>query len=121
MALLEVVIIATLGSALTNGAPSTELLRYQQSEVKVSSKALKLIENTIKNEIYTNLVKTHLGLTPDCAAVSCKQIAELKPHYDSGYYWIKGVLGAVGVYCDCLLYTSPSPRDATLSRMPSSA
>ena len=24
-------------------------------------------------------------------------------------------------YCDCLLYTSPSPRDATLSRMPSSA
>ena len=25
------------------------------------------------------------------------------------------------VGCDCLLYTSPSPRDATLSRMPSSA
>ena len=25
-----------------------------------------------------------------------------------------------GIYC-CLLYTSPSPRDATLSRMPSSA
>ena len=24
-------------------------------------------------------------------------------------------------YCLCLLYTSPSPRDATLSRMPSSA
>ena len=26
-----------------------------------------------------------------------------------------------GRYCTCLLYTSPSPRDATLSRMPSSA
>ena len=26
-----------------------------------------------------------------------------------------------GSYEDCLLYTSPSPRDATLSRMPSSA
>jgi len=25
------------------------------------------------------------------------------------------------LYSDCLLYTSPSPRDATLSRMPSSA
>ena len=25
------------------------------------------------------------------------------------------------VCCTCLLYTSPSPRDATLSRMPSSA
>ena len=26
-----------------------------------------------------------------------------------------------GKNCTCLLYTSPSPRDATLSRMPSSA
>ena len=26
-----------------------------------------------------------------------------------------------GTHCNCLLYTSPSPRDATLSRMPSSA
>ena len=26
-----------------------------------------------------------------------------------------------GVFVTCLLYTSPSPRDATLSRMPSSA
>ena len=25
------------------------------------------------------------------------------------------------LFCSCLLYTSPSPRDATLSRMPSSA
>ena len=93
-------IIAMLGSAVTSGAPSTELLRYQQTEVKVSSKALELIENIIKNEIYTNLVKTYLGLTPNYAAISCKQIAELKPHYDSGYYWIKGVSGAVGVYCE---------------------
>ena len=28
---------------------------------------------------------------------------------------------AIGALCACLLYTSPSPRDATLSRMPSSA
>ena len=25
------------------------------------------------------------------------------------------------IYCGCLLYTSPSPRDGLLSRMPSSA
>ena len=30
-------------------------------------------------------------------------------------------LGALTCQKDCLLYTSPSPRDATLSRMPSSA
>ena len=36
-----------------------------------------------------------------------------------------GMLGAaylsLGRYDDCLLYTSPSPRDRTRSRMPSSA
>ena len=32
------------------------------------------------------------------------------------------MLGSIkSLYKDCLLYTSPSPRDATLSRMPSSA
>ena len=30
-------------------------------------------------------------------------------------------VGAKPLFIDCLLYTSPSPRDATLSRMPSSA
>ena len=29
--------------------------------------------------------------------------------------------GGVDCFATCLLYTSPSPRDATLSRMPSSA
>ena len=31
------------------------------------------------------------------------------------------VTGMAGMAYSCLLYTSPSPRDATLSRMPSSA
>ena len=30
-------------------------------------------------------------------------------------------IGGMAVFWTCLLYTSPSPRDATLSRMPSSA
>ena len=34
--------------------------------------------------------------------------------------WIKSFRGAL-LLISCLLYTSPSPRDATLSRMPSSA
>ena len=36
------------------------------------------------------------------------------------FYGRKGSPRA-GLIQDCLLYTSPSPRDATLSRMPSSA
>ena len=31
------------------------------------------------------------------------------------------VVNRIGLLTGCLLYTSPSPRDATLSRMPSSA
>ena len=34
--------------------------------------------------------------------------------------WVKNVVN-VSVYKRCLLYTSPSPRDGLLSRMPSSA
>ena len=34
---------------------------------------------------------------------------------------IMGAKAAMDLNLDCLLYTSPSPRDATLSRMPSSA
>ena len=45
--------------------------------------------------------------------------------YDSDHQLARGEVGKVGVPInhlgDCLLYTSPSPRDATLSRMPSSA
>ena len=33
----------------------------------------------------------------------------------------EGVERTFALYSPCLLYTSPSPRDATLSRMPSSA
>ena len=39
-------------------------------------------------------------------------------------FWRTGIYGADAKVVDgisCLLYTSPSPRDATLSRMPSSA
>ena len=40
-------------------------------------------------------------------------------HAFSGEYWDSK---DIGVYvCACLLYTSTSPRDAKLSRMPSSA
>ena len=52
--------------------------------------------------------------------------------FDRDIYYEMGELGILGAtlkgygcagvnYVSCLLYTSPSPRDATLSRMPSSA
>ena len=41
--------------------------------------------------------------------------------YKGGYDWSKQFRKSARIVGDCLLYTSPSPRDATLSRMPSSA
>ena len=35
--------------------------------------------------------------------------------------WVDNEAGVLARIAGCLLYTSPSPRDATLSRMPSSA
>ena len=38
-----------------------------------------------------------------------------------GYGWATLIKGVADKYHPCLLYTSPSPRDGLLSRMPSSA
>ena len=84
---------------ITPGAASTGVLQAAE-EVKVSSNAMQLIEDIIKQEIHSNLLKMYLGLAPEYAASSCKQIAELKSHYNSGYYWVQGTSGAVGVYCE---------------------
>ena len=35
--------------------------------------------------------------------------------------WGNDATASISVTCTCLLYTSPSPRDGLLSRMPSSA
>ena len=41
--------------------------------------------------------------------------------WDFSSRWFKDVQNLSTIHTTCLLYTSPSPRDATLSRMPSSA
>ena len=43
------------------------------------------------------------------------------PDSDSWWNTIKNGIALAGKQMDCLLYTSPSPRDGLLSRMPSSA
>ena len=54
------------------------------------------------------------------AEAGIKTIVNLRGESPKGYYLLeKEACEAHGI--TCLLYTSPSPRDATLSRMPSSA
>ena len=58
---------------------------------------------------------------------NCIKNATLAPNSSNMQLWEfyhitdKKVLSQLSKACFCLLYTSPSPRDATLSRMPSSA
>ena len=66
--------------------------------------------------VYTTVASREEALTMAKALVerrlaACAQIEEI----ESVYRW-EGAL-----HHDCLLYTSPSPRDGLLSRMPSSA
>ena len=61
-------------------------------------------------------------LTISRAATGRKKILVAKGSYHGSAPWCTPVAtGVVEEDTSCLLYTSPSPRDATLSRMPSSA
>ena len=85
---------------IDRGDEDPELLQYRESKEKV---------------VYDRPeTKHHLAYMDDCLVHSKK-----KDHL----YHIVALLKALikhGLKI-CLLYTSPSPRDATLSRMPSSA
>ena len=61
--------------------------------------------------------------TPWCTATTAvKEIVPNAPYEDIVYYYVYGNCTDSGApYRACLLYTSPSPRDRTRSRMPSSA
>ena len=86
---------------------------------------------TVEVEVTTVSGASGRAIVPSGASTGQFEAVELRDGGDR--YGGKGVLTAVGfVNTDlaesiiglpvtCLLYTSPSPRDATLSRMPSSA
>ena len=62
--------------------------------------------------------------TPDCKQFGIGSICFQNTSSESVEVEMKDVKMEVLAFttlCICLLYTSPSPRDATLSRMPSSA
>ena len=56
-------------------------------------------------------------VSPEASIVSSEVDMVLIPGIDGD----AGILPDHAPFMTCLLYTSPSPRDATLSRMPSSA
>ena len=81
-------------------ASPTSLALSKVEEPVVSEEALEEIEEIIEGEIAKNLISAHLGVSPEYAAASCRQIGELRPGYASGYYWVRGGSGPTGVYCE---------------------
>ena len=63
---------------------------------------------------------TSVGLTDGLSKIGKKSIVCLREPSLGPSFGMKGG-AAGGGYAHCLLYTSPSPRDGLLSRMPSSA
>ena len=93
--------IIAVGSSYANGicpareSNTTVVLPY----LRISSEGLS--EEIIKSAIQNFLARNNeFALTSDNPAISCKKIAELRPSYVSGYYWIQGASGAVEVYCE---------------------
>ena len=65
----------------------------------------------VKKDTTDDYLVAGRGMSPPLAALSAVST------WNSGYMFI----GFIGFTYTCLLYTSPSPRDRTRSRMPSSA
>ena len=58
---------------------------------------------------------------PDEAENFLRRAVDIESSSADAHYALAGVLDRLGQNEDCLLYTSPSPRDLSTSRMPSSA
>ena len=79
-------------------------------------KAHEITEDPIVNEVITMIVKRHMqGMTK-----FGKTMADSERPFDE---WVDETIEELldAIHYFCLLYTSPSPRDRTRSRMPSSA
>ena len=113
------VVVAIIGILSAVAVPQFQKFqrKAKQSEVKTALAAVYTGQKVIRAETgsyYSNLWV--LGYEPE---------GNIK--YDVGFGTVNlgsnlpGYSGFPYNHNDCLLYTSPSPRDATLSRMPSSA
>ena len=84
-----------------------------------SEQAIRLDPQNARAYLVRGLVRSRLGETQDALADADKGI-NLQPTFAGGY----GLRGTIRLLLEdygCLLYTSPSPRDLSTSRMPSSA
>ena len=90
---------------------------------KISAPSIFAVSDTFPLTISITSISPQSGCTPACNALG-KRIATgcAKNKTDAVFLsMVEGVERYCIQYSDCLLYTSPSPRDRQKSRMPSSA
>ena len=82
----------------------------RESDTTVVVPNLKVYSNGLSYETIKSVIqkfqalKNDFALISDNPAMSCNKIADLRPSYESGYYWIQGASGAVEVYCEMGTY-----------------
>ena len=92
------------------------------SEAKVETAVLVGLITQTQDERKTNEYLDELAFLAETAGAEVvKRFTQKLPTANSVTYVGKGKLEEIRQYIHCLLYTSPSPRDAKTSRMPSSA
>ena len=82
------------------------------------SSHVKLLQVVLDESGYSAMLKNKKDLDNENRLENIKELLSAMKEFDTLESFLEHVSLATSV---CLLYTSPSPRDATLSRMPSSA
>ena len=78
----------------------------RESNTTVVVPDLKIYSNGLRYKTIKSVIQKFQALKKDFAllsnnpAITCNKIAELRPSYQSGYYWIQGAIEVVGVYCE---------------------
>ena len=128
---VAVVAIVVLAIVLSNRGPSVEDLTFSELEDAIASG--EIVEATIldsSHQIEGTLSSGELFRSTFPEESTDEIFAELRSaepeialevDTEDGNLIIDILLSLLPLLIICLLYTSPSPRDATLSRMPSSA
>jgi hypothetical protein len=94
---LIIAIIAICSSYANGVCPARE------NDTNVVILNLRISSEGLNNESVIKILQAlnkDFALTAENPAISCRKIAELRPDYNSGYYWIQGASGAVKVYCE---------------------
>ena len=96
--------------ARTDDTTQTQV-RAQAKWVRMSARKARLVLDNVRGRTVPE-ARTVLAFTPRAAAREIDRVLASA---------VANAESAHGLDGDCLLYTSPSPRDRTRSRMPSSA